>query len=115
MKKFLMLFAVLAMASNALAKQKLDSQTGLILAQGYKTVKANCIACHGASLITQNHATKDGWLATIRWMQTTQNLRKFTFSEENVILDYLAKNYAPIKSGRRMPLQISDWYNLGED
>lgn len=112
MRKLVVVFAVLSLASIALAEQKLDPQTGLIVAQGYQTVKANCIACHGASLITQNHANRDGWLATIRWMQTTQNLRKFTSNEENAILDYLAKNYAPTKSGRRLPLEVSEWYTL---
>jgi len=48
MKKFVIFCAVLSLASNALAKQKLDPQTGLFLAPGYKIVKANCIACHGA-------------------------------------------------------------------
>lgn len=110
----MVLFAILSLASNALAKKKLDPQTGLIVAQGFQTVKANCVACHGASLITQNHATRDGWLATIRWMQTTQNLRKFTSKEENVILDYLAKYYPPVKTGRRKPLEVKAWYVLEE-
>ncbi|MEO9892668.1 monoheme cytochrome C [Aurantibacter sp.] len=92
-------------------KNGLDSRTGFIEDEGMQTVINNCTTCHAAELVTQNRMTKDGWLATIRWMQKSQNLWQLGDNEE-IILNYLAKNYAPEETGRRAPLKDIEWYAL---
>lgn len=85
--------------------------TGLKEGEGLKTVISTCTACHSAKLVTQNRATKEGWISMIRWMQETQNLWDLGESEE-IIVNYLAKNYAPEKKGRRQNLKNIEWYEL---
>lgn len=85
--------------------------TGLIADDGVDLIIANCTACHSAKLITQNRATRNGWKNTIVWMQQTQKLWDLGDQEEK-ILDYLAKNYAPEEQGRRKPLVVEAWYEL---
>ena len=89
----------------------LDATTGLVLAPGFTTVKENCLRCHSPKLITAKRASREGWLSTIRWMQQTQGLGDLG-SAEPVILDYLAKHYAPTQTGRRPALQNIEWYKL---
>jgi len=94
-----------------------EYENGIHLATGFKEgenlnlVIANCTSCHSAKMVTQNRATRDGWKTMIRWMQETQNLWDLGDSEP-LILDYLAKYYAPEKAGRRQPLTDIDWYEL---
>ncbi|WP_422857837.1 monoheme cytochrome C [Flagellimonas sp. S174] len=87
--------------------------TGFIDANGLTEVIQNCTNCHSAKLVTQNRMTKEGWVATIRWMQETQNLWDLGKNEE-IIVNYLATNYAPDKKGRRDILTDIDWYTLEE-
>lgn len=84
--------------------------TGLIVDDGFLQVKASCTSCHSSALITQNRATRKGWEKMIRWMQETQNLWDLG-QNEPVILDYLAKNYAPEETGRRPNLAGIEWYD----
>ncbi|WP_234364380.1 hypothetical protein [Lunatibacter salilacus] len=90
-------------------------QTGLLDGEGLNLVIAHCTACHSAQLVTQNRADRDGWKKMIVWMQETQNLWDLGTQEET-ILDYLAKNYAPEEVGsgnfRRAPLKDIEWYEL---
>jgi hypothetical protein len=74
-------------------------------------VVANCTGCHSSKLVTQNRATREGWTNMIRWMQRTQNLKDLGTDEEK-ILDYLTKNYAPTEQGRRANLVVDQWYEL---
>jgi len=90
-----------------------DIGTGLIADEGWEMVRANCTACHSAKLITQNRQTRDGWKELIAWMQETQGLWDLGKNEE-LILDYLAKNYAPGDKGRRANLKNIQWYVLKE-
>lgn len=75
-------------------------------------VVANCTGCHSGKLVTQNRATREGWTNMIRWMQRTQNLKDLG-ADEQKILDYLTKNYAPAEQGRRAGLVVEEWYKLG--
>lgn len=102
---FLLLGAVLLAA--AVAAQEIDKDTGLVVDQGFETVKRNCTPCHSARLVIQNRMDRDDWLRTIRWMQETQNLWQFPPGTEKEILDYLAKHYAPLQQYRRSPLDPS--------
>lgn len=78
-----------------------------------QTVISACTSCHSSKLITQNKATREGWEQMIRWMQKTQNLPDLG-SNEPIILDYLAKYYAPKKEGRRtnIDMEAIEWYVL---
>ena len=60
-------------SSTENTKIKIDDASGFIIDTGLEEVRANCLGCHSSLLITQNRATRDGWLSTIRWMQETQN------------------------------------------
>lgn len=86
-------------------------RTGFVDDEGLMTVINNCTNCHSAKLVTQNRMTKSRWQATIKWMQKTQNLWDLGKNEE-IILNYLAKNYAPNNKGRRENLSGIDWYEL---
>ena len=83
----------------------------LINDAGVSLVLQNCNSCHSTQFITQNRMTKEGWKSTIRWMQSTQNLWDLGEDEE-LILTYLSKNYAPSATGRRQSLVVDDWYTL---
>lgn len=89
----------------------IDTLTGLVAAGDYLLVKGNCLACHSAKLITQNRADREGWLGMIHWMQEKQNLPDLG-PNEGPILDYLSTYYAPEESGRRPPLEVTEWYEL---
>lgn len=91
-------------------------QTGLIYAEGFEIVRGTCTACHSAKLVTQNRATRDGWIQMIRWMQETQGLWDLGKNEKTIV-DYLAKHYAPEEVGRRANLDIAaiEWYILELD
>lgn len=90
-----------------------DVETGFVVDEGWEVVKTNCTQCHNSKIILQNRFTKDKWKELIVWMQETQGLWKLGGNEE-IILNYLAKHYAPMKKGRRPRLKIEeeDWYIL---
>lgn len=92
-------------------KEGIHLPTGLKADANLELVIANCTPCHSAKLISQNRATKEGWKNTIVWMQQTQNLWDLGENEEKIIA-YLAKNYAPELQGRRKPLENIEWYEL---
>ena len=88
-------------------------QTGLKEDEGLMTVVTHCTACHSAQLIIQNRMNKERWNATIRWMQETQNLWELG-DNQNVIVNYLVKNYPVYNKGRRENLQNIQWYELSD-
>lgn len=88
--------------------------TGLIVAEGFEIVRAQCTACHSGKLVAQNRATRDGWKEMITWMQQTQGLWPLG-ENEPIILDYLAANYGPEETGRRANLEEVEWYILELD
>ena len=85
--------------------------TGFVAKEGYMKVVQNCTNCHSSKLVTQNRMSRERWIATIKWMQETQNLWDLG-KNEKIIVDYLAKYYAPDKKGRRENLNCNDWYEL---
>ena len=86
-------------------------RTGLKEGTGLMEVVNNCTNCHSAQLVIQNRMNEERWLATIRWMQETQNLWDLGNNEE-IIIQYLVTNYPPTKKGRRANLQNIEWYEL---
>ena len=90
------------------AELAIDPGSGLVLADGFTTVRAVCTGCHSAKLVTQNRATREGWLGMIRWMQRTQKLPELARPVEAQILDYLEAHYAPEPPRqRRAPLDAA--------
>ena len=87
--------------------------TGLIYDDNLHYIKRHCISCHSPKLISQNRSTRAGWKQMIIWMQETQGLHDLG-EEQAFVLDYLSKNYAPKKVGRRPNLDMSsiEWYEL---
>ena len=88
----------------SLIHAEVDQASGLIIDDGWETIRDTCGNCHSLRLVTSQRADRRSWLETIRWMQENQNLQQFDINTENAILDYLAKNYPPIEHQRRMPL-----------
>jgi len=86
-------------------------RTGFIDDKGLMEVINNCTNCHSSKLVIQNRMSKEQWIVTIRWMQKTQGLWDLGGNEE-IIVNYLAKNYAPTKKGRRENLTTINWYQL---
>lgn len=86
-------------------------RTGLKATEGYMEVVNNCTNCHSAQLVIQNRMNEERWLATISWMQETQNLWDLGKNEE-IIIHYLVANYPPVKRGRRSNLENIEWYEL---
>jgi len=97
----LCLIALLLPISGTAQDTEVDDFTGLIIADGWEKVRANCIACHSPRLITQQRGTATQWLSVIRWMQEKQNLWEFAPEVEATIVDYLATNYPPQADRRR--------------
>jgi len=99
-----------------LVRNGIHVRTGLKADPNLKLIIGSCTSCHSAKLITQNRATRQGWQNMIVWMQETQGLPNLG-TKEPIILDYLAKNYAPKEVGRRQNLNIEEieWYILNLD
>lgn len=89
-------------------------RTGLLDADGLMLVVNNCTNCHSAKLVTQNRMNTEGWNATIKWMQETQNLWDLGRNQE-VIVNYLVTNYPPKSKGRRAVFTNIDWYELNKN
>ena len=86
-------------------------RTGLVAGEGLMETVNNCTSCHSAKLLTQNRLSKEGWISAIRWMQETQNLWDLG-KNEDIIVNYLAKNYPPETKGRRENIKEISWYEL---
>jgi len=82
-------------------EMEIDALTGFRKTGDWELVRANCIACHSAKLVTQQRGTAAQWLSTIRWMQEKQNLWQFAPDVEARIIGYLAENYPPSENRRR--------------
>ena len=83
---------------------QLDPLTGFRMTGDWELVRAKCVACHSARLITQQRGTSQQWLTVIRWMQKKQNLWQFDPATEEKIIAYLADNYPPSDAQRRTAL-----------
>ena len=99
--------------NDDLIENGIHVRTGFKDAEGLMTVVQNCTSCHSSKLVIQNRMNADRWNATIKWMQETQNLWDLGTNQE-VIVNYLVKNYPTIDKGRRANLQDVDWYELNK-
>lgn len=87
------------------------AKSGFVDDDGVASVIQNCTQCHSAKLVTQNRLSREGWEATIDWMQKTQNLWDLGANQEKIV-SYLAKNYGAESKGRRQNLTHVEWYVL---
>ena len=101
MRIAIVLVILLSIAPARANDPEIDAFTGLIIAEGWEHVRANCIACHSTRLITQQRGNAAQWLSMIRWMQDKQNLWQFDPAVEAAIVSYLAENYPPQADRRR--------------
>ena len=110
-RKFLTTISLTSVLVYSLTLQstaaEIDQATGFIIADGWEVVRNNCIACHSAKLITQNHGTRNKWHAIIVWMQKTQGLQMLDADTMHTILTYLTAYYGPKENIRRMNLDPS--------
>ena len=121
----ILFFLFVALTSSGCEKSEKEKLTSTELAQYFRAeamnhliedddvdlVAEHCTACHSALLVTQNRATEEGWLSTIQWMQEKQNLWDLG-KDESRIIAYLARNYSPEETGRRLNLKEVEWYIL---
>lgn len=85
---------------------EIDKETGLVIAEGFEVVKANCtVACHSATLVTQNHGNEKYWKDAIVYMQKNQGLWDLGADEPRII-NYLATHYGQSPVYRRSPLKV---------
>lgn len=103
-----------AIAESEISEEGIHVNSGLIADINFELVVSNCTGCHSSKLIVQNRATQEGWRNMIKWMQETQNLWELGANEDKIVA-YLAKNYAPDKQGRRANLENIEWYELEEE
>ncbi len=104
----LILITFLLFTQSAFAVETIDSQSGLLVDDGYQLVKQNCSTCHSLKIVVQSKASRQAWIDTISWMQK-QGMPSLSKPIEQKILNYLSKNYAPDNKGRRTPLIIKKW------
>ena len=96
--------ALAAFGQGIAAEPETDPFTGLKMTGDWELVRANCVGCHSARLITQQSGSESHWLGLIRWMQEKQNLWQFEPETEQKIISYLAENYPPQADRRRAPI-----------
>jgi hypothetical protein len=96
--------ALAAFGQGIGAEPETDPFTGLKMTGDWQLVRANCVGCHSARLITQQSGSESHWLGLIRWMQEKQNLWQFEPETEQKIVSYLAENYPPQADRRRAPI-----------
>lgn len=66
-------------------------------------VVGHCTACHSASVIRQNHLSRDQWDDTITWMQDTQGLWALSADHRARVLDYLVATQGPLVEAADLP------------
>ena len=84
--------------------RELDHSTGLVKADGWQLILANCVACHSPKQFLRQRGTKATWHYIIDWMQETQGLWEFPPGDEDKMVEYLATYYGPEGEYRRAPI-----------
>ena len=82
-----------AFISSLTAQNKIDEETGFIIAKGFKMVKVVCTLCHSSQIVIQSRSDREGWLETIRRMQEEEGMVNLDQEIEKEILDYLSTYY----------------------
>ena len=100
--RFVLALSLIFWFSNLQAIE--DKETGLVISSGWDLVRVHCGGCHSHKIVTSQRADRQTWLIMIRWMQETQNLWDFDPTTEDIMLDYLAREYPPDINRRRQPI-----------
>lgn len=106
----LLILTTWATTTPAVAAEQIsatDPATGLAIDTGWELASAHCGACHSHRLVTAQRGDAEFWRRTIRWMQKTQNLWQIPEDQEQILIDYLARNYNETDWGRRPALAVS--------
>jgi mono/diheme cytochrome c family protein len=64
--------------------------------KGKAIVQRTCVSCHALKVVTSKRATKEQWTAVINLMLSKG--ADLDDDEVDVVVDYLAKNFGPIKA-----------------
>ncbi len=75
------------------AENKIDEETGFVIAKGFNIVNVACTLCHSSQIVIQSRADRVGWLETIRKMQEEEGMVNLDSEIEKEILDYLSTYY----------------------
>ncbi len=106
-KKIILILFISFSFLFANTKYKVNPDTKLIIDENSHLVEANCLACHSSELIINMRASKQAWLAAIRWMQESEGLWEILVDDEEKILNYLTKYYGEkYDTRRRIPLVL---------
>ena len=73
------------------AESEKASLAALPPGEGRALVEGNCLICHGAALIQQQHKDSAGWAKTVKQMRTWGS--PLTEQDEPSLIDYLTKSY----------------------
>jgi hypothetical protein len=84
------IFGLFLATSSQLGAQEESIYQGLAPGEGRDLVFGNCTVCHSASIILQNHMSREAWDKTITWMQKEQGMWELEKSDRKTILDYLS-------------------------
>ena len=82
-----------AALSEVIAQSEKTSREALPAGSGRALVESNCLICHGAALIQQQHKDSTGWTKTVKQMRGWGS--PLTDADESVLIDYLIKSYGP--------------------
>ncbi|GAX62580.1 hypothetical protein SCALIN_C35_0019 [Candidatus Scalindua japonica] len=86
-------FTLCVFISSLTAQDKIDEETGFIIAKGFKIVNMACTLCHSSQIVIQSRSDREGWLETIRRMQAEEGMVNLDPEIEKEILDYLSTYY----------------------
>lgn len=93
-----------AIADEPEEEKKVDSLTGMIIAEHWETTRNHCIICHSPQQFLRQKGTKVTWTEIVKWMQKDAGMWKIDPLIEKQIIDYLAANYGPSGAYRRAPV-----------
>jgi cytochrome c5 len=82
-----------AALSQVIEQTERASREALPAGSGRALVESNCLICHGAALIQQQHKDSTGWTKTVKQMRAWGS--PLADADESVLIDYLIKSYGP--------------------
>jgi len=76
---------------RVIAEQDRASLAALPPGPGRVLVEGNCVICHGATMIQQQHKDSAGWVKTVKQMRAWG--APLPEGQEAALIDYLTKHY----------------------
>lgn len=80
-----------AALQQIVAESEKAAVSALPAGSGRSLVEGNCLTCHGAALIQQQHKDSAGWAKTVKQMRTWG--APLTEQDEPALIAYLTKSY----------------------